>query len=107
MMLQEVVQEYRFERRQVSSSNMARVAASWIVEKADASIRDSMTYASVLIEWTKREHRDWFWRCRETITSCERVPRRALAFVQAAPPLLSVPASPWSRVVRQSRREAQ
>jgi len=63
-MLQEVVQEYRFERRRGSFSSAAHMAAAKIVEKADASISDPMNYAGVLIEWAEKEHRDWFWRCR-------------------------------------------
>lgn len=62
-MLQEIVQEYRFERRRGSYSYTAHQAAAKIVEKADSSIGDPMNYAGVLIEWAEKEHRDWFWRC--------------------------------------------
>ena len=62
-MLQAVVQEYRFERRQGASSYRAHIAASRLIEKADAAIGDPMNHAGVLIEWAEREHRAWFWRC--------------------------------------------
>ena len=62
-MLREVVQEYRFERRQGSYSSMAHVAAARLIEKLHPAIADPMTWAGVCIEWAEREHRDWFWRC--------------------------------------------
>jgi hypothetical protein len=62
-MLQEVVQEYRFGRRQGDASYKAHEQASLVVARADASIADPMNHAGVLIEWAEREHRDWFWRC--------------------------------------------
>jgi len=61
--LQEVVQEYRFSRRQGDSSWTAHRNASRLVAAADASVGDPMNYAGVLIEWAEKEHRDWFWRC--------------------------------------------
>ena len=63
MVLQEVVQEYRFSRRQGDCSNTAHENASGVVAKADPSIADPMNHAGVLIEWAEREHREWFWRC--------------------------------------------
>jgi hypothetical protein len=62
-MLQHVVQEYRFQRRQGASSYMSHLAAAEFIEKTDASVPDPVNYAGVLIEWAEREHRDWFWRC--------------------------------------------
>jgi hypothetical protein len=62
-MLQEVVQEYRFSRRQGDASCRAHENASRVVATADPSIADPMNYAGVLIEWAEREHRAWFWRC--------------------------------------------
>ena len=61
--LQEVVQTYRFERRQGAFSYSAHIAASRTVAALDPSIGDAMNYAGVLIEWAEREHRAWFWRC--------------------------------------------
>jgi hypothetical protein len=62
-MLIEVVQTYRFERRQCAFSYAAHCAAAKVVEKVDPAISDPMTYAGVCIEWAEREHRQWFWRC--------------------------------------------
>jgi hypothetical protein len=62
-MLIEIVQTYRFERRQGAYSSTAHAAAAKVVEKVDPSIGDPMTYAGVCIEWAEREHRGWFWRC--------------------------------------------
>jgi hypothetical protein len=62
-LLQEVVQEYRFSRRQGDASCRAHENASRMVAKADPSIADPMNHAGVLIEWAEREHRAWFWRC--------------------------------------------
>jgi hypothetical protein len=62
-MLIEIVQAYRFERRQGAFSSAAHAAAAKLVEKADPSIADPLTYAGVCIEWAEREHRQWFWRC--------------------------------------------
>lgn len=62
-MLMEIVQSYRFERRQGAWSTTAHRAASRIVEQTDRSIADPMTYAGVCIEWAEREYREWFWRC--------------------------------------------
>lgn len=60
--LQEVVQEYRFSRRQGDDSQRAHENAARLVA-TDASVADPMNTARVLIEWAEREHRDWFWRC--------------------------------------------
>jgi len=62
-MLIEIVQAYRFERRQRAFSSAAHAAAAKLVEKMDPSIGDPLTYAGVCIEWAEREHRQWFWRC--------------------------------------------
>lgn len=62
-LLREVVQEYRFERRQGAPSSEAHVAASKLLERADPSLDDPLTFAGVMIEWAEREHRAWFWRC--------------------------------------------
>lgn len=62
-MLIEIVQTYRFERRQGAYSHTAHCAAAKVVEAFDRSIADPMTYAGVCIEWVEREHRGWFWRC--------------------------------------------
>ena len=59
----EIVQTYRFERRQGAYSSTAHTAAAKLVEQIDRSVADPMTYAGVCIEWTEREHRQWFWRC--------------------------------------------
>jgi hypothetical protein len=61
--LQNVIQEYRFERRQGSYSLVAHEAAARIVAKEDPAVPNPMNYAGVLIEWAEREHREWFWRC--------------------------------------------
>ncbi|SEP41580.1 hypothetical protein SAMN02990966_05938 [Rhodospirillales bacterium URHD0017] len=61
--LVEIVQSYRFERRQGAFSYMAHCAAAKTVEQIDGSVEDAMAYAGVCIEWAEREHRDWFWRC--------------------------------------------
>ena len=62
-MLIEIVQAYRFERRQGAYSSVAHAAAAKLVEKKDPSIADPLTWAGVCIEWAEREHRQWFWRC--------------------------------------------
>jgi hypothetical protein len=62
-MLIEIVQTYRFERRQGAYSSSAHAAAATLVEKVDPSIADPKTWAGVCIEWAEREHRQWFWRC--------------------------------------------
>jgi hypothetical protein len=62
-MLIEIVQAYRFERRQGACSSAAHAAAAEGIAKADPSISDPMTWAGVCIEWAEREHRHWFWRC--------------------------------------------
>jgi hypothetical protein len=61
--LSEIVQTYRFERRQGAFSHMAHAAAAKAVKQIDPSVDDAMTYAGVCIEWFEREFRDWFWRC--------------------------------------------
>ena len=62
-MLIEIVQAYRFERRQGADSSVAHAVAASLVEKMDPSIVDPLTYAGACIEWAEREHRQWFWRC--------------------------------------------
>ena len=62
-MLIEIVQAYRFERRQGACSSTAHAVAAKVVEKAAPSIADPLTWAGVCIEWAEREHRQWFWRC--------------------------------------------
>ena len=61
--LSEIVQTYRFERRQGAFSYMAHCAAAKVVKQIDPSVDDAMNYAGVCIEWVEREFRDWFWRC--------------------------------------------
>lgn len=61
--LQEIVQTYRFERRQGAFSHMAHLAAAKAVERVDPSVDDAMSDAGVCIEWAEREFREWFWRC--------------------------------------------
>lgn len=61
--LMEIVQTYRFERRQGACSLDAHAAAARVVEQLDRSITDPGTYAGVCIEWAEREYRQWFWRC--------------------------------------------
>jgi hypothetical protein len=61
--LQEVVQEYRFERRCGSFSMTAHEAAGRIVAKADATVATPLVWAGYIVEWAEREHRAWFWRC--------------------------------------------
>ena len=61
--LMEIVQTYRFERRQGACSLDAHAAAARMVEQIDRSITDAMTYAGVCIEWAEREYQQWFWRC--------------------------------------------
>jgi hypothetical protein len=61
--LSEIVQTYRFERRQGAVSQMAHDAAAKAVKQIDPSVDDAMTYAGVCIEWAEREFRDCFWRC--------------------------------------------
>jgi len=62
-LLMEIVQTYRFERRQGAFSYAAHRAAAQVVETADRTLSDPMTYAGVCIEWAEREYRGWFWRC--------------------------------------------
>ena len=61
--LSEIVQTYRFERRQGAFSHMAHHAAAKVVKQIDPSVDDAMTYAGMCIEWAEREFREWFWRC--------------------------------------------
>lgn len=61
--MMDVVQQYRFERRQGASCAEAHVAASRSIELSAPSIADPMTLASVMLEWAELEHRSWFWRC--------------------------------------------
>lgn len=53
--LQEIVQTYRFERRQGAFSHMAHLAAAKAVERVDPSVDDAMSHAGVCIEWAERE----------------------------------------------------
>jgi hypothetical protein len=62
-MLIEIVQAYRFERRQGACSAAAHAVAAKVVEKVEPSIGDPLTWAGACIEWAEREHRQWFWRC--------------------------------------------
>jgi hypothetical protein len=62
-LLMEIVQTYRFERRQGAFSYAAHRAAAQVVETGDRSLPDPMKYAGVCIEWAEREYRGWFWRC--------------------------------------------
>jgi hypothetical protein len=62
-LLMEIVQTYRFERRQGAFSSTAHSAAAKLVETMDRSVSDPVTYAGVCIEWAEREYRQWFWRC--------------------------------------------
>ncbi len=62
-MMREVVQEYRFERHRGSYSYNAHEVAARLIEKAHPTIADPLNYAGVLIEWSEKEHRAWFWRC--------------------------------------------
>lgn len=59
----EIVQQYRFARRQGASCAEAHVAASRPIELSAPSIADPMTIAGVMLEWAELEHRSWFWRC--------------------------------------------
>ena len=61
--LQDVVQEYRFARRQRDLSNKAIGYATEAVARADPTVADPANHAGVLLEWAEKEHRDWFWRC--------------------------------------------
>ena len=61
--LSEIVQTYRFERRQGAFSSTAHQAAAKMVKQIDPSVDDAMNYAGVCIEWAEREFREWFWRC--------------------------------------------
>jgi len=61
--LQDVVQMYRFWRREGAYSNTAHSHAAEVVENLDPTVDDPLFYAGVLIEWAEREHRTWFWRC--------------------------------------------
>jgi len=64
-LLQAVVQEYRFSRRQGEGAVRARREAARAMQRIDPAIADPMTHAMVLLEWMEQEHRDWFWRsCR-------------------------------------------
>ena len=62
-MLREVVALYRFERHMGSWSYHAHVEAAKLIDKAHPPIFDPMNLAGVMIEWSEREHREWFWRC--------------------------------------------
>jgi hypothetical protein len=59
----EVVQTYRFERREGTYSDTAHKVAAKTVAALDPAVADPLNYAGVLIEWAEREHREWFWRC--------------------------------------------
>ena len=61
--LQEVVQEYRFARRQGDGRARAHADAALAVARLDPAVVDPKTYAGVLLEWMEKEHREWFWRC--------------------------------------------
>lgn len=61
--LMEIVQEYRFARRQGEGAERARHEAAALVARTDPTIPRPMTYALILLEWAEQEHRDWFWRC--------------------------------------------
>lgn len=62
-LLREVVQQYRFERRQGADSRAAHCEAAKLVAAADPRIVDPLKYAHVMVAWAEREHRAWFWRC--------------------------------------------
>ena len=62
-MLREVVQQYRFERHTGRYSSTAHEAAAGLIEKLHRTIPEPINYAGVLIEWSEKEHRSWFWRC--------------------------------------------
>ena len=62
-MMREVVQEYRFERHSGTYSYKAHEAAARLIENAYPTIADPLNYAGVLIEWSEKEHRAWFWHC--------------------------------------------
>ena len=62
-LLREVVQQYRFERRQGADSAAAYGEAAKLVAAADPRIEDPSKYAHVMIAWAENEHRAWFWRC--------------------------------------------
>lgn len=62
-LLSDVVQQYRFARRQGASCTEAQLAASKPIELSAPSIPDPMTFANVMLEWAEVEHRSWFWRC--------------------------------------------
>jgi hypothetical protein len=61
--LMEIVQTYRFERRQGTPSLAAHAAAATVVQQIDRSVADPMAHAGVCIEWAEREYHRWFWRC--------------------------------------------
>jgi hypothetical protein len=62
-LLREVVQQYRFERRQGADTAVAHDAAAKLVAAADPRIVDPLRHAKVMIAWAESEHRAWFWRC--------------------------------------------
>lgn len=62
-LLREVVQQYRFERRQGADSAAAHLEAAKLVAAADPRIVDPSKYARVMVAWAESEHRAWFWRC--------------------------------------------
>lgn len=62
-MLREVVHHYRFERSIGTNSCMAHQAAATLLQSAYPTVVDPMNYSGVLIEWTEKEHRLWFWHC--------------------------------------------
>src|SRR5260370_3586092 len=60
-MLIEIVQAYRFERRQGAYSSAAHAAAARGVEKGDPSVGGPMPCAGVCIELAARRHRQCCW----------------------------------------------
>ena len=62
-LLREVIQQYRFERRQGAGSPAAYDEAAKLVAAADPQIVDPLKYARVMVAWAEHEHRAWFWRC--------------------------------------------
>ena len=63
VVLIDIVQTYRFERRRGAHSSTAHALAAKRVQQIDPAISDPMTYAGVCIEWAERQNREWFWRC--------------------------------------------
>lgn len=62
-MLRLVVQAYRAELHVGSYSYTAHESAAKVIEKAHPTITNPLNYAGVLIKWSEKEHRGWFWRC--------------------------------------------